>query len=204
MISVSGLVRSLTQPQLPLLPRLGKPFPFLILYPMPFADSPLFRHSYPVPQATPIRTRTPSPRSPMPKEIMRILRFGVVGGAGTFLNALLMWGLLSAGEIFLGLNPSGHRVATIAAFLAWIICCGTNFLLNAAWTFQAWPPTWKKAQHYYLSAALAFIFQILLLNFLLLLIQTDRPIETAVLNAVAVASGALLNYLFASLWVFRR
>ena len=141
---------------------------------------------------------------PLPKEINRILRFGLVGGAGTLLNALLMWGLLSLGNIFLGLDPGGHRVATGAAFLAWIICCGTNFLLNAAWTFHAWPPSWRQAKNYYLSAALAFLFQIFLLNLLLLLLETDRPIETAVLNAVAVATGSLLNYLFASLWVFRR
>jgi putative flippase GtrA len=60
------------------------------------------------------------------------------------------------------------------------------------------------ARHYYFSAGLALIFQLLLLNFLLLLLEPDRPIETAVLNAVAVGMGALLNYLFASLWVFRR
>ena len=153
-----------------------------------------------VPQVTHPHTRA----RPFPKEISRILRFGLVGGAGTLLNALLMWGLLSLGNIFLGLDPGGHRVATGAAFLAWIVCCGTNFLLNAAWTFHAWPPSWRQAKKYYLSAALAFLFQIFLLNLLLLLLETDRPIETAVLNAVAVATGSLLNYLFASLWVFRR
>ncbi|NBR70686.1 MAG: GtrA family protein [Verrucomicrobia bacterium] len=146
------------------------------------------------------RTRTPT----LPKEIRRILRFGIVGGAGTLLNALLMWGLLSLANTFLGLDPGGHRLATAAAFVAWIVCCGTNFLLNAAWTFRAWPPSWGQAKNYYLSAALAFLFQIFLLNLLLFLLETDRPIETAVLNAVAVATGSLLNYLFASLWVFRR
>ena len=65
-------------------------------------------------------------------------------------------------------------------------------------------PHGHRPKKYYLSAALAFLFQILLLNLLLLLLETDRPIETAVLNAVAVATGSLLNYLFASLWVFRR
>lgn len=150
------------------------------------------------------RPRLRPPSSALPKELVRILRFGLVGGAGTLLNALLMWSLLSLGLVFFGLNPSGHRVATAAAFLAWIVCCGTNYLLNAAWTFHAWPPSWRLARHYYFSAALAFIFQLFLLNFLLFLLPTSRPFETAVLNAVAVASGALLNYLFASLWVFRR
>ena len=157
-----------------------------------------------VPQVTHPHTHTRAGTRPFPKEISRILRFGLVGGAGTILNALLMWGLLSLGNIFLGLNPGGHRVATGAALLAWIVCCGTNFLLNAAWTFHSWPPSWRQAKNYYLSAALAFLFQIFLLNLLLLLLETDRPIETAVLNAVAVATGSLLNYLFASLWVFRR
>ena len=155
-----------------------------------------------VPQVA--HSHTPTRTRPFPKEINRILRFGLVGGVGTLLNALLMWGLLSIGNIFLGLDPGGHRVASGAAFLAWIVCCGTNFLLNAAWTFHAWPPSWGQAKNYYLSAALAFLFQIFLLNLLLLLLETDRPIETAVLNAVAVATGSLLNYLFASLWVFRR
>ena len=171
---------------------------------MPFADCPLFRHP-----KTVIRTTHPHPRTraatrPLSREIVRILRFGFVGGFGTLLNALLMWGLLSLGSTFLALNPSGHRVATAAALIAWIICCGGNFLLNSAWTFRAWPPSWHKAQQYYLSAALALVFQLFLLNFLLLVLETDRPIQTAVLNAVAVATGALLNYLFASLWVFRK
>jgi len=155
-----------------------------------------------VPQVTHLHARTQT--RPFRKEISRILRFGLVGGSGTLLNAFLMWGLLSLGNIFLGLDPGGHRVATGAAFVAWIVCCGTNFLLNSAWTFHAWPPSWRQAKKYYLSAALAFLFQIFLLNLLLLLLKTDRPIETAVLNAVAVATGSLLNYLFASLWVFRR
>ncbi len=150
------------------------------------------------------RPKTPASPRPYPKEIARILRFGIVGGTGTLLNAVLMWGLLSLGSALLGLNPSGHRVATAAALMAWFVCCGVNFLLNSAWTFHAWPPSWKNAQHYYLSAALALVFQLLLLNFLLFLLETNRPIETAVLNAVAVATGALLNYLLASLWVFRR
>ena len=150
------------------------------------------------------RARTRSVTRPLSQEIIRILRFGVVGGFGTLLNALLMWGLLSIGSTLLGLNPSGHRVATAAALVAWMICCGANFLLNSAWTFRAWPPSWHKAKQYYLSAALALVFQLFLLNFLLLVLETDRPIQTAVLNAVAVATGALLNYLFASLWVFRR
>ena len=138
------------------------------------------------------------------KEIIRILRFGLVGGVGTLLNTLIVWLLLSFGYSWLSLNPGGHRAATGAALFAWIICCGINYLLNAAWTFQVWPPSWKLLRQYYLTAALTFIFQLLLLNFLLFLLETNRPIETAALNAVAVATGALLNYLFASLWVFRQ
>jgi len=157
-----------------------------------------------VPRTTHPHPRTRPATRPLSQEIVRILRFGVVGGFGTLLNAILMWGLLSLGNIFLGLDPGGHRVATGAAFLAWIVCCGLNFLLNAAWTFHAWPPSWRHAKKYYFSAALAFLFQIFLLNLLLLLLEADRPIETAVLNAVAVATGSLLNYLFASLWVFRK
>ena len=53
-------------------------------------------------------------------------------------------------------------------------------------------------------AAVSFVFQLLLLNFLLYLLNANRPLETAVLNGVAVASAALINYLLASLWVFRR
>ena len=98
----------------------------------------------------------------------------------------------------------GGAAATGAALFSWIICCGINYFLNAAWTFQVWPPSWKLLRQYYLTAALAFLFQLLLLNFLLFLLETNRPIETAALNAVAVATGALLNYLFASLWVFRQ
>jgi len=138
------------------------------------------------------------------KEIIRILRFGLVGGAGTILNTLIVWIFLSLAHSSFDLDAGGHRVATLAALFSWTICCGINYLLNAAWTFQVWPPSWKLLRQYYLSAALTFIFQLLLLNFLLFLLETNRPIETAALNAVAVATGALLNYLFASLWVFRQ
>lgn len=136
------------------------------------------------------------------KEIIRIFRFGLVGGVGTFLNAFVVWFLLSLGHAFLDLNPGGHRVATGAAVIAWVLCCGINYLLNAAWTFRSWPPSWKMARQYYLAAAVAFVFQLLLLNLLLFIISPERSLETATLNAVAVATGALLNYLFASLWVF--
>ncbi|NBR63122.1 MAG: GtrA family protein [Verrucomicrobia bacterium] len=89
-----------------------------------------------------------------------------------------------------------------AATLSWILCCGTNYLLNALWTFHHWPPHWRQALHYYATALLSFGVQILILNLLVYLIVTERPIETAVLNGVAVATGALINYLAASLWVF--
>ncbi|HBZ84555.1 MAG TPA: hypothetical protein DEO44_02320, partial [Verrucomicrobia subdivision 6 bacterium] len=106
---------------------------------MPFADSHLFRQSSPMAPLAQPRPKTHAAPRPFPQEIARILRFGIVGGAGTLLNALLMWGLLSLGNDLLGLNPSGHRVATAAALLAWLVCCGVNFLLNSAWTFHAWP-----------------------------------------------------------------
>jgi putative flippase GtrA len=138
------------------------------------------------------------------KEVMRIIRFGVVGGTGTLLNALMVWFLLSLGNRFFQMDPGSHGAATSAAFLTWVVVCGINYLLNAAWTFHSWPPSWKHARNYYLMAAFSFGFQLLLLNFLLYLLDANRPLETAVLNGVAVASAALINYLLASLWVFRR
>jgi len=135
-------------------------------------------------------------------EILRIARFGVVGAMGTLLNTLLVWLFLSIGYNHLGWHPADHTVVTIAATLAWIICCGTNYLLNALWTFHHWPPHWRQALHYYSTALLSFGAQILMLNLLVYLLVTERPIETAVLNGVAVATGALLNYVAASLWVF--
>jgi len=135
-------------------------------------------------------------------EVLRIVRFGTVGAAGTLLNTLLVWFFLSIGYNHLGWHPSDHTVVTGAATLSWILCCGTNYLLNALWTFHHWPPHWRQALHYYSTALLSFAVQILVLNLLVYLIVTERPIETAVLNGVAVATGALLNYLAASLWVF--
>jgi putative flippase GtrA len=114
------------------------------------------------------------------------------------------WLLLSLGNRFFQLDPGAHGVATFAAFLTWIVVCGINYLLNAAWTFHSWPPSWKHARKYYLMAAVSFVFQLLLLNFLLYLLDAKRPLETAVLNGVAVASAALINSLLASLWGFRR
>ena len=135
-------------------------------------------------------------------EILRIARFGAVGALGTLLNTLFVWLFLSFGYNHLGWHPADHTVVTVVATLAWIICCGTNYLLNALWTFHHWPPHWRQALHYYSTALLSFGAQILVLNLLVYLLVTERPIETAVLNGVAVATGALLNYIAASLWVF--
>jgi len=135
-------------------------------------------------------------------EILRIARFGAVGALGTLLHTLLVWLFLSIGYNHLGWHPADHTVVTGAATLAWIICCGTNYLLNALWTFHHWPPHWRQALHYYSTALLSFGAQILVLNLLVYLLVTERPVETAVLNGVAVATGALLNYVAASLWVF--
>lgn len=135
-------------------------------------------------------------------EVLRIVRFGIVGALGTFLNTFLVWIFLSFGYNHLGWHPADHKVVTVAATLSWVLCCGINYLLNCFWTFHHWPPHWQQALHYYLTALLSFGVQILVLNLLVYLIVTERPIETAVLNGVAVATGALLNYLAASLWVF--
>jgi len=135
-------------------------------------------------------------------EILRIVRFGTVGASGTLLNILLVWLILSFGYNHLGWHPANHTAVTGVATLAWVVCCGTNYLLNAWWTFHHWPPHLRQAFHYYSTALFSFAVQLLVLNLLVYLMVTERPIETAVLNGVAVATGALLNYLFASLWVF--
>ncbi|MBM4454903.1 MAG: GtrA family protein [Verrucomicrobia bacterium] len=135
-------------------------------------------------------------------EILRIVRFGTVGASGTLLNFLLVWLILSFGYNHLGWHPADHTAVTGVATLAWVVCCGTNYLLNAWWTFHHWPPHLRQALHYYSTALFSFAVQLLVLNLLIYLMVTERPIETAVLNGVAVATGALLNYLAASLWVF--
>jgi len=135
-------------------------------------------------------------------ELLRIVRFGTVGASGTLLNTLLVWLFLSIGYNYLGWHPASHKVVTAMATLSWILCCGINYLLNAWWTFHHWPPHWRQALHYYSTALLSFAVQLLVLNLLVYLLVTERPIETAVLNGVAVATGALINYLAASLFVF--
>ena len=150
------------------------------------------------------------PFSPRPRllggilggQVGKILRFGIVGGLGTVLNTLLVLAFLSLADRIHDINPGGHMAASLAAITAWVICCGVNYLLNAAWTFRRWPPTWRQAGQYYLAALSAFLIQIALLNLLLFFVQADRPVETAVLNGVAVATGSLFNYVFASFWVF--
>ena len=167
------------------------------------APKPRVRHAYcPVnPTSAPIaRSKTASRLSR--DEVLRIVRFGIVGAAGTLLNTLVVWVILSLGYNHFGWHPGDHTVVTTAAAFSWILCCGTNYLLNAFWTFHHWPPHWRQALHYYSTALLSFGVQILVLNLLVFLLDSARPIETAVLNGVAVATGALLNYLAASFWVF--
>jgi len=154
-----------------------------------------------IPASAPASRQKPGTRLNQ-AEVLRIIRFGAVGALGTVLNTLLVWIFLSIGYNHLGWHPSDHTIVTGAATLSWILCCGTNYLLNALWTFHHWPPHWRQALHYYSTALLSFVVQILVLNLLVYLLVTERPIETAVLNGLAVATGALINYLAASLWVF--
>lgn len=154
---------------------------------------PTIRSSPPIPQGL---------RGILGGQIGKILRFGIVGGVGTVLNTLLVLAFLSLADRIHDINPGGHMAATLAAIAAWIVCCGVNYLLNSAWTFRRWPPNWRQAGQYYLAALSAFFVQIALLNLLLFFIQADRPVETAVLNGVAVVTGSLFNYVFASFWVF--
>ena len=63
-------------------------------------------------------------------EVMRIVRFGIVGASGTLLNTGVVWVLLSFGHNHLGWHPADHSVVTGVAALSWVICCGTNYILS--------------------------------------------------------------------------
>ena len=129
----------------------------------PIAPKVTTRHHHLLMNSAPSPLSVPKQGSRLGRtEILRIVRFGVVGAFGTLLNTLLVWLVLSVGYNHLGWHPADHTVVTVAATFSWILCCGTNYLLNALWTFHHWPPHWRQALHYYSTALLSFFVQLLI------------------------------------------
>ena len=125
----------------------------------------------------------------MPSELLRVLRFGVVGAAGFVTDAAI---LILVIERLHG-NPIEARMisAPVAIFL--------TFALNRSWSFTGLkqPSIIRSFASYISVQGFGFLLNLLLYSLVILLV----PSPVAAL-AVASVSVMTLNYLGARFWAF--
>ncbi len=113
----------------------------------------------------------------------RLVRFGVVGAAGTLVNS----GLLLLGVKALHVAP--WLAAPIAAELSVI----SNFLLNDRWTFRGLHSSktrWQRLIGYNVVASSGLLISVSALVFLTQMFHTDYLVA----NLVGIALSAVWNY----------
>jgi len=121
---------------------------------------------------------------------LQLVRFGVVGGIGFFVNigvyALCVHGL-----------AIDYRVAAV---IAWLVAVTNNFVLNRHWTFAARDGrVGFQAPRFFLVSLLAFGVSFVILSVLVEL----AGLEKVPAQAIAVAAATPLNFLGNKLWSFR-
>jgi putative flippase GtrA len=125
-----------------------------------------------------------------PANWLQLVRFGLVGGVGFFVN-LAVYALLVHGA------GADYRLASVAA---WLVAVANNFVLNRHWTFDARDGRAHfQAVRFVLVSLAAEILSLLLLT----LFVEQLGIEKVAAQALAVAGAMPLNFLGNKLWSFR-
>lgn len=127
--------------------------------------------------------------------IIRLVKFGVVGGSGVFVNMFLLW--VCKDHLNLPLS--------IASLIAIGISIFTNFILNNYWTWKESSEKHKysfihRMWRYYLSASIAAI-----INYVVLIVLSEfLGIHYLVSNLIGIALGTLINFGLGEFWVFKK
>ena len=125
----------------------------------------------------------------VPRELLRVLRFGVVGAAGFAADAAI---LASVVEWLHG-NPIAARLISAPAAIV------LTFALNRRWSFSDLEqPSIVRSFASYLSVQ-GFGFFLNLLLYALVLAIVPSPVAALAVSSVAVM---VLNYLGARFWAF--
>lgn len=124
-----------------------------------------------------------------------MLRFGIVGVIGVFVNQGLL--MLLHGALGMALHFAS-ALAIEASILG-------NFVLNRRFTWghrERWPPgQWlRRAAQYHVATAASAVLG----NFGVLMVLVHFfGVDYRLANLIGIAAGAAVNYLASELWVFR-
>ncbi len=125
-----------------------------------------------------------------PANWLQLVRFGLVGGVGFFVN-------LAVYALFVHGAGVEYRLASVAA---WLVAVANNFVLNRHWTFDAREGRAHfQAMRFLLVSLAAEILSLLLLT----LLVEGAGLEKVAAQALAVAGAMPLNFLGNKLWSFR-
>ena len=126
-----------------------------------------------------------------PRELVELVRFGLVGASGYVVN-LAVFTLLVHGA------DTDYRVAALGAFL---VAVANNFLWNRRWTFRGHTEhAHRQAVRFLVVSVGAFVFNLVVLE---LLVAVAGLPEVAA-QAIAIAAATPLSFLGNKLWTFGR
>lgn len=135
-----------------------------------------------------------------PQELWRVIKFGVVGTSGVFVNM----GLFAlCNEVLFGGLPDQSRLL-LAGVVAVALSILTNFLLNDAWTWRdrrrsGLRPFVGRMAKYYVVAGAAGLVQLAVLA----LLGQWVGINDYVANLAGILAGTLINFFVNHLWTFK-
>jgi dolichol-phosphate mannosyltransferase len=126
--------------------------------------------------------------------IVRLLKFGTVGGSGVIVNSGILYLLTE----FLSID---YRISSLAAIECAII---NNFLWNYYWTFSERKSARKRG---FFSMMLKFNlssgFTAFVVNWGILFILTEHfHIYYQISNLIGIGLGTIVNFCFSHFWAF--
>ena len=125
-----------------------------------------------------------------PANWLQLVRFGLVGGVGFFVNVAVYTICVRA------LGMDYH----LAAVLAWVIAVANNFVLNRHWTFDARAGrAHRQAVRFFMVSLIALPFSLLVLT----LFVEVAGVAKIPAQVLAVGMTMPLNFLGNKLWSFR-
>ena len=119
----------------------------------------------------------------------RMVKFAIVGGAGTVINMLVL---------YLFYRRAGLPLAA-ASMLAVELAAICNYLFHDSWTFAARTPSFRRFAKFNAASLLG-----LALNVFTVWCLARLGLYFLAANLVGIAAGFTLNYMFSVSWVWGR
>ena len=152
--------------------------------------------------STPLAPATPSPRVTRPAPRGQILRFGLVGGLNTAIDALAFNALLWAFE------PRATWAVLLANACAYALGAINSFALNKYWTFGSSRPTTRDEVARFMATTLGGIALndalLWVIGGALLATLGPTPLWATTAKIASIGGTVLISYLGMRFWVFAR